>query len=338
MDLKEFYEQLQRQLRLKPQVVSSTLTVLGLILLSYIAASTINASLVGMLAGPAMNGSMGNIMGRSEQFSVKNRVNFRDLRKSVVGRNVFNSSGEVPDETLKVASRQQDSTDRTFDEKAKCEKTSLDIELVGTIFMGRNGVSIATVKEKGYNIADIYKEGEPIFGNTEAVIYRILPKKVVINNNGQKECLEFPPPKPIDRGPSSSSPLVAQLTGSAGLESEDKAGDDESRGSSVVSLENGYVEEALGPGFSKILEAGRLVPHSVDGDMVGFKLVGVKPGSIWTKIGLSNGDVITQVNDISMAQPDQGFAVYQALQENRDIRIQGLGNGVKPQTIQVEIK
>ena len=99
----------------------------------------------------------------------------------MVNRNVFNSEGEIPDETENTQTGET-KTDTEFDENAKCQKTSLNIELVGTIYLGRGAESLATVKEKGYNIADIYKEGDRIFGHETAVIHGIFPKKVVINN------------------------------------------------------------------------------------------------------------------------------------------------------------
>ena len=203
--------------------------------------------------------------------------------------------------------------------------------MVGTIYLGRGAESLATVKEKGYNIADIYREGDQIIGQSGALIHGIFPKKVVINNNGKKECLEFVSKKSFA---SSSSPTIDM-----GSAADDLDDDQPPPGSgSTVVLESAYVEESLGPGFSKILEAGRLVPHNVEGKMVGFKLIGVKSGSLWQKAGLSSGDVLTGVNDVSMAQPDQGFAVYQALQDSREIRVEVLKGGKKPSTISIEIK
>jgi type II secretory pathway component PulC len=103
-------------------------------------------------------------------------------------------------------------------------------------------------------------------------------------------------------------------------------------------LDPDYVEKSVGPGFGKILEAGRLVPYNKDNQMVGFKLINVEPGSLFTKIGLAGGDVITKVNDISMAQPDQGFALYQALQDSREIRVEYLKGGAQPTTLTIDIK
>jgi type II secretory pathway component PulC len=42
---------------------------------------------------------------------------------------------------------------------------------------------------------------------------------------------------------------------------------------------------------------------------------------LFERICIRNGDIITQVNDISLRQPEQGFAFYEAFQNERNIRI-----------------
>ena len=310
MDFVSFYELVKKNLRVRQELLRGLLKAGGAILLSYLVASTLNAAFVGLLAKPAIEYSPKSLRGQAKKLNIKNNINYRNLRKAVISRNVFNSEGEVPDESEKTETGET-TTDTQFDENAKCQKTSLNVELVGTIYLGKNSESLATVKEKGYNIADIYKEGDQIIGQSGAFIHGIFPKKVVINNNGKKECLEFISKKSF----ASTSPPSIDM-GGGGDEEDSDVPPPASSGSTVV-LESAYVEESLGPGFSKILEAGRLVPHKAEGKMIGFKLIGVKSGSLWQKAGLSSGDVLTSVNDVSMAQPDQGFAVYQALQDRR---------------------
>ena len=50
---------------------------------------------------------------------------------------------------------------------------------------------MATLQEKGYSEADIYREGEAIIGSEHATVARIERNRVVVNNNGVKECLEL---------------------------------------------------------------------------------------------------------------------------------------------------
>ncbi len=96
--------------------------------------------------------------------------------------------------------------------------------------------------------------------------------------------------------------------------------------------------EGIRRGFFDILTKGRLIPHNDAADqMVGFKLIGVDSSSLFGKICLKNGDVITQVNDTSMQQADQGFALYQAFQDERDVRISYLSQGKDATMVTVKI-
>jgi type II secretion system protein C len=260
-------------------------------------------------------------------------TNYRDLRKAVLARNVFNNTGEVPDEPDPT----EGGTGNAFNPEDKCAKSSLNIELLGIIDTGDPLTSLATIQEKGYTIADIYKAEDRIIGNEQALVYAIEATKVVLNNNGVKECLDLNSVRSPQVAASTSSPGASPAPGSTSSEAGD-SGEGGQCPSGTVSMEAAYVEESLGPGFSKILEAGRLVPFHRDNQMVGFKLIGVKGGTIWSRANLNSGDVITAVNGQSMAQPEKGFAVYESLQADKQIRVEFLKSGKSPCSLNIEIK
>ena len=56
------------------------------------------------------------------------------------------------------------------------------IELLGTIYLGRGGTSVATIKDKEYPESDVYKVGDKVIGNEQASIAGIERQKVIINN------------------------------------------------------------------------------------------------------------------------------------------------------------
>lgn len=72
--------------------------------------------------------------------------------------------------------------------------------------------------------------------------------------------------------------------------------------------------------------------------MKGFKLVGAKAESLWRKVGLSSGDVLTSVNGISMAEPDKGFTIFESLQNEKQIRVEYLDKGETPSVVTIEIQ
>ncbi|SME95416.1 type II secretion system protein N [Pseudobacteriovorax antillogorgiicola] len=293
--------------------------------LSYMAASTVSSFLIGFISGPAIQ-PIRSVGLQADRPDVRKTLNYRQVRKDVVKRNIFNSTGELPDESDPSANQERPMAE--FNVNDKCNKSSLPLELVGIIYSANPASALASVKEKGYNIADIYRAGDPILGHEAANVYAVQPSRLVINNNGVKECLEIKSQK----GRSFSSSPTRTTT--EPVKSDPPPSDD----LATVQLESSFVEESLGPGFAKILESGRLVPYNRDGSMIGFKLIGVKAKSLWKKAGLNSGDVITSVNGVSMAQPDKGFEFYTALQNEREIRVEYLKKGKSPSNISIEIK
>lgn len=257
-------------------------------------------------------------------------TNYRDFRTAVVGRNVFNSEGTLPDEP-----EPSENSANAFDPNGICQKPTVNVELMGIIATGNPETSLATIQEKGYTIADIYRAGDKIINQETALIYSIEEDKVILNNNGVKECLDLNTVKTFAKAAIGNSTALA--ASSASSEGSDNPAE-QCPPTSSNSLESSYVEEALGPGFSKILEAGRLVPFHRENAMVGFKLIGVRGGSLWARANLASGDVITAVNGQSMAQPEKGFALYEALQGDKNIRVEFLKSGKTPCILNVEIK
>lgn len=58
---------------------------------------------------------------------------------------------------------------------------------------------------------------------------------------------------------------------------------------------------------------GRVVPDYVDGQVVGFKLFGVRKGSFWALLGLKNGDVVRAVNGLTLESPGKALEAYQKI-------------------------
>ncbi|NDE14375.1 hypothetical protein EBZ80_05525 [bacterium] len=116
-------------------------------------------------------------------------INYREFKKPILDRNIFNSSGEYPKEELE---RKGGGDGRpVFDINAPCQPCTLNLELVGTIYLGSREKSLATVREKGQADADVYRVGDGIIGNEDALVAGVDRNELVINNKGTKECLSL---------------------------------------------------------------------------------------------------------------------------------------------------
>ncbi len=254
--------------------------------------------------------------------------NYRDIEKTIRERNLFNSGGDFPDEKASESANAAAKT-AAFDINSACTKPTINIELVGTIFLG-GADSVATVQETGYSESDVYHEGDLIFGNDQASVAKIERNRLIINNRGVKECLELASeakkkegaagfPDSASGAPSSTAPKVPAVeTG--------------------CTLEEKYVHDELGPGFGTIIQKARLVPNTADNLMNGFKIFAIDQTSLYGKTGLQNGDIITQVNETSLKQPEQGFALLEAFSKEKEVRIHILRNGTQPMMLTCRIQ
>ena len=85
-------------------------------------------------------------------------------------------------------------------------------------------------------------------------------------------------------------------------------------------VRKGEVDKALG-NLSEVATQARIVPNFKDGKANGFKMFSIQPGSIYSKIGLTNGDVIEKINGYVMDSPDKALELYQKLRDASSVSI-----------------
>jgi general secretion pathway protein C len=79
------------------------------------------------------------------------------------------------------------------------------------------------------------------------------------------------------------------------------------------------------------------LPAGEGGGVAGFKLIAIKPESLFNKLRLQNQDIVTEVNGVSLKDASEGFKLYQALQEEREINIRVM-RGETPMTFIIRVK
>ena len=79
--------------------------------------------------------------------------------------------------------------------------------------------------------------------------------------------------------------------------------------------------EKLRSDMGSLMTQLRVVPNFTEGQPDGFKVFAIRPGSLFARIGLENGDVIKTINGIEIQNPEQAFEAYQRLSSETNIRI-----------------
>lgn len=86
-------------------------------------------------------------------------------------------------------------------------------------------------------------------------------------------------------------------------------------------IDKGEMDRVLG-NLNEVATQARIVPSFRNGKSNGFKLFSIKPGSIYAKIGLQNGDVVQKINGYEMSSPDKALEVYQKLKDAGTVSVE----------------
>ena len=98
-----------------------------------------------------------------------------------------------------------------------------------------------------------------------------------------------------------------------------------------------YLDNDIMSNLSKVATQARIVPSFKNGKPNGFKLFSIKPGSIYSKIGLQNGDVIGKINGYEMNSPDKALEIYQKLKDATSVTVELQRRG-QPMTFNYAIR
>ena len=213
---------------------------------------------------------------------------------SVVGsKNIFNPSARAsnggPRKDLFTIEEQRPATD-------------LKLELKGTI-TGDPKHSFAIIEDNDKKKQDLYRLNDTI---KDAKLVKILEDKVIILRNGQEEALlmafedTMPDRKFLKKKAARS---VERISGTK------------------YRLDREAVTDAMGD-LTQFMSQLSLKPHYVSGKPAGFQISKIKPGSLISKMGLRNGDVIKNINNMTIDSPEQAIEVYQQLQNESSLSIE----------------
>ena len=207
-----------------------------------------------------------------------------------------------------------------FDPNAEPVKTSLRVKLLGTMVSVDPNWSLASIQDLNSQDSATYMVGDQVQG---AEILEIQREKVIIRNNGRKEF--------IDADASGGALAYAPPIRTSTPVMEPGQGGDLGAGIQAID-ENNYniprqdVDNALSH-LNELAMQARIVPAFKDGQSEGFKLFSIRPDSLYSKIGIVNGDVIRRINGYDMNSPEKALEVYQKLRDSSRIDIELDRNG-----------
>jgi general secretion pathway protein C len=211
-----------------------------------------------------------------------------------------------------------------IDPNAAPVHTSLRVKLLGTLVSeGKPEWSVASIQDVVTLKTNTYMIGDRVQGAEVMEIERL---RVIVINNNRREFIDGtpgdmsgapPPPAPvisaksIDSGP---PPSVALGAGVKQLSDND------------YEIPRAEIDKTLA-NLNDVAMQARIVPAFKDGVAQGFKLFSIRPDSIYSKIGIQNGDVIKRINGFDLNSPEKALEIYSKLKESSRIDIEVERNG-----------
>ena len=222
----------------------------------------------------------------------------------IMERNIFGSADKPPEE-VKV------------EDIDALEPTSLKVTLLGTV-MGSPRNAFAVIEETANRKQGLYKIGDTI---QDAVIKMILRGKVVLTVGDKDEILsmEESPSQPAGKEPVTSRPVPRSAARDRSAPMRPVSTPTATEG--TIRVERSDVEESL-TNINKLMSQVRIRPHFRDGNPDGLALSRIGEESLFSKLGLQDGDIVQAVDDKKIQSPDDVLALYKKLRSGSEVAIQ----------------
>jgi len=171
-----------------------------------------------------------------------------------------------------------------------------DVSLIGTI-AGRPDVSFAIFADTAGQ-QEIFRVGQQVYGLGK--LKKVEPGRVLIGEGAGRQEI-FLKDITMVREVRSGSPQFGnpQAFGK-------KTGD------SAYSVDPQRIQQAIEKP-DQIMTDARFTPNIVNGKQQGFVLSEVKPGGVYSSLGLQNGDVLIRINEHSISTPESALQAFTAL-------------------------
>jgi general secretion pathway protein C len=192
---------------------------------------------------------------------------------------------------------------------------------MGTIVMKPAEASLAMIQVRSNNAITPYGVGDQLL---DAKIEVIEPEYVWIRRNNQLEVLQ----------------LHGEKKAAGGTPKKENSKSDDSgvskSGKDKYIVDQSVFDELL-QNPEKLYSQIRATEHKKDGEVDGYRVSGIRRKSIFYKLGIKNGDVIHNVNGMSLTNLNDAMKAFESLQSSRDFNFD-ITRRRKNRTMEYEVR
>ncbi len=228
--------------------------------------------------------------------------------------------------------------DRIQEPGAVGEEVELNLKLIGTSVASNASLSRAAIRDVNNNSRQVLGIGDQLKPYENTTLTEVYSARAVIDHDGERIVLELDKEAPQETQEDRRLTYLQQVTkfadegkvyeGIAAITWMHRGERDQ------VALES---HANWAPYYDPPKTYRPIYPHGADKDrpMIGAIISQVTPGSFYDEMGLQDGDIVKQINDVRFDQMDAFNGAYEALRDDSSFRVSLIRDG-EPLTLEVE--
>ncbi len=203
----------------------------------------------------------------------------------IVERNLFNTNKDAGSKPVSI-------------KVETLKQTELKLKLWGTV-SGLGGQTYAVIEEAKSRQQNLYKVGDAVQTATVKMVFR---EKVILSVNGKDEVLEI-------------EEIHGRASGRMPLQTPTKSRRQK------ITLKRSQIESSV-KNVNELMKQVKIRPHTENGQAAGLMLSSIQRGSIFRRMGLRSGDVITGVNGSNLVSVDDALKLYENMKSSSNMSIE----------------
>lgn len=229
-------------------------------------------------------------------------------------------------------------------------ETKLRVEVYGVMVVGEGKDSRSSAILKGGREVDVYAvgaKGDDAF-LPSTVLLQVLPDRIIFEHKGNLEYKLygddagdsiFAAPEIVKPtgGPNTGAVASAEIPGGVaeGGAAGGKEPEVEKTGENQYVISQSEVQNAV-TNMGQLYTEIRIVPNAVGNQIQGMKILSVKQGSLFDKLGLQRGDILERINGMEV-DIKSGFKIFTELKDVKSLTVDLVRQGQK-QSFEYEIR
>lgn len=187
-------------------------------------------------------------------------------------------------------------------------ETSLALKLTGIVASTADGLGSAMIEARKNQ--ELYSVGDELPANGKVLLAKILPKQVVIDNNGTYELITLFDANGIAGIVQTAAPTPKRPESSPALTSAESSSSEQERQRLAANYRDQLYRDP-----QSLAGLVSISAVQAEGGLKGYRVAPGKDAAQFTALGFRTGDIVTAVNGYALSDPTNTVRLYQLMRD-----------------------